>query len=77
MARCDYALGSMYDTGECWPLMTIHDALMYEVDEDKGEDVAELTGWAFDGCMDDANGERRFRTPITSDGETAVRWMKG
>lgn len=57
--------------------MTIHDAEMFELDEGREEEVAELTRWAFDGCMDDVEtGERMLRTSVRSDGEAAVRWMK-
>jgi DNA polymerase I-like protein with 3'-5' exonuclease and polymerase domains len=77
MARCDHILAPLYEEQSVWPLMTIHDALMFEIDEDREEDMDELTGWAFDGCMDDADtGERRFRVPIKSDAESAVRWVK-
>jgi len=78
MARSDAVLAGMYEEQSCWPLMTIHDALMFEVDEDRVEEVEAGTEWAFDGCMDDTEtSERMFRTPIKSDGESMVRWMKG
>lgn len=77
MARCDYILDSLYGEDACWPLMTIHDALMFEVDEDRADDVQEMTAWAFDGCMDDeSTGERLFRVPIESDGDNVYRWVK-
>ena len=75
MARCDYALEAMYEEQSCWPLMTIHDALKFEVDENRVDEVKTATEWAFDGCMDDEWGERQFRVPVLSDDEVMVRWM--
>lgn len=77
MARCDYILDDLYREDSAWPLMTVHDALMFEVDEDRASDVEEMTAWAFDGCMDDeSTGERLFRVPISSDGACVYRWVK-
>jgi DNA polymerase-1 len=77
LVRSDYALGQLYREQSAWPLMTVHDAGMWEVDADREEEVSGLTEWAFDGCMDDeSTGERMFRVPITSDGEAMTRWIK-
>src|ERR1700744_5079307 len=77
MARCEYYLRELYDDQAAWPLMTIHDALMHEVDEDRADEVNAITEYCFDGCMDDVNtGERLFRTPIKSDGDAVYRWVK-
>ena len=77
LIRCDYALAEFYEEQSAWPLMTIHDAGMWEVDESREEDAMALTEWGFDGCMDDMEtGERMFRTPITSDAECVTRWVK-
>lgn len=79
MVRTEWTLAEsgFYDEQWAWPLMTIHDALMFEVDEERAEDVQSMVGWAFDGCMDDeTTGERQFRVPIESDGEEVYRWVK-
>lgn len=61
-----------------WPLMTIHDSIMVEADEEVAEDVGEMLGVAMDGCMtDEQTGELRFRVPIKSDGSVMERWEKG
>lgn len=71
MGRADAMLQQIYDCGTwCWPLLTIHDAIMVEVEEEAGEDVMEGLGCAMDQCMtDQETGEHRFRVPIKSDGE--------
>ena len=56
-----------------WELLSIHDAILEEVEEDAAEDVLEATGECMDHCMDDVDThERMVRVPIESDGE--VMW---
>ncbi len=56
-----------------WALLSIHDAILEEVEEDAAEGVLEATGVEMDGCMRDREtGEWRFRVPVESDGE--VMW---
>lgn len=77
---------ALYESGVwVWPLLTIHDAIMHEADEDVAEDVLDMQGMAMDTCMnDEETGECVTRTPVLSDGEvmfdeeTGVsRWKKG
>lgn len=63
--------------GSCWPLLSIHDQLIFEEDEDKAEDSNELIGAVFDSVMIDKDtGEDLSRVPIKSDGEVMDRWEK-
>lgn len=78
MGKSDMMLQQMYDAGVwCWPLLTIHDAIKVEADEDIAEDVLEVLGLAMDTCMtDEETGEHMFRVPMKSDGEITQRWAK-
>jgi DNA polymerase I len=85
MGKTDDTLQRAYDAGVwCWPLLTIHDAVMVEVEEEHAEGVDELLAEDFDNCMRDVEtGEEMFRVPIRSDGdvidydETGLsRWKK-
>jgi DNA polymerase I-like protein with 3'-5' exonuclease and polymerase domains len=63
----------------CWPLLTIHDQLIVEVDEDerKSKMVDEVMAEQFENVMRDVeSGEYRFRVPIKSDGEIVKEWRK-
>jgi DNA polymerase-1 len=63
----------------CWPLLTIHDQLIVEVDEDerKSRMVDEVMAEQFENVMRDVeSGEYRFRVPIKSDGEIVKEWRK-
>jgi DNA polymerase-1 len=61
-----------------WPLLTIHDQLMVEADEDSADDIRDIMTHRFSTVMDDeATGERLFRVPVKSDGEILERWQKG
>ena len=76
MGMVEEALTDLRASGMwAWPVLTIHDAIKVECEEEWAEDVLEVLGTAMDGCMDDReSGERMFRVPIKSDGETMERW---
>lgn len=58
-----------------WPLLTIHDQLMVEVDGRYAEGVAEALTPVFDRVMIDKDtGEDLWRTRIESDCEVGERW---
>ena len=60
-----------------WPLMMVHDSLMFEADEDSAEEVNEQIGEGMDSVMRDIEtGEHMFRVPIKSDGSIMERWVK-
>ncbi len=61
----------------CHPLLSIHDAIMVEAEEDWAQEILDVLGAVMDTCMDDSEtGERLFRVPIQSDGYVAQRWEK-
>lgn len=76
MGKVDEALRQLLESGVwCWPLLTIHDAILTEAEEDYAEDVSEVQTVCMNSCMDDeTTGEHRFRTPILSDGDVMERW---
>ena len=78
MGSSDALLTQLYESGVwCWPILTIHDAIKVEVEEDEAENVLDALGFVMDSCMDDVEtGEHRFRVPITSDGSVESRWGK-
>lgn len=80
MGKSAQLLEQLWDGGHgvwCWPLLTIHDAEMVEVEEDAVEAVDQALAVAFDECMtDQETGELLFRVPITSDGHASQRWEK-
>lgn len=79
MGYVEQSLAIMYeDLGLwCWPLVTVHDMIMAEADEDTSEAVLEAMEQGFNTCMRDLeSGEHRFRVPMESDGEIMERWKK-
>jgi DNA polymerase I-like protein with 3'-5' exonuclease and polymerase domains len=78
MGKADQLLQDLYDAGTwCWPLLTVHDMIMAEADEDAADDVNDLLGVAEDTCMDEEQtGEHLFRVPLKSDGTVTQRWEK-
>lgn len=61
----------------CWQLMTIHDELIVEVQEEYGELVKyQMTGIFEDVMNDRETGERLFRVPIEASGKVMSRWEK-
>ena len=60
-----------------WPLLTIHDQLIAEVDEDASDDVLDVMKDRFRSVMtDQGTGEHLWRVPIKSDGQIMERWVK-
>lgn len=55
----------------CWPLMTIHDELIVEVDEEYGDVVKGMMEEVFGNVM---RGE--FRVPVKAEGKVMERWEK-
>jgi len=56
-------------------LLSIHDQIIAEVEEDYAAEVGEIVQHVFDHVMDDREtGERLWRTPIKSDCEILDRW---
>jgi DNA polymerase I-like protein with 3'-5' exonuclease and polymerase domains len=85
MGKTDETLQQLYDAGVwCWPLLTIHDAVMVEVEEEYAEDVDQTLAYDFDNCMrDEQTGVELSRVPIKSDGDVIdydetgkSRWKK-
>jgi len=60
-----------------WPLLTIHDELITEVEEDYAEATGEIIGEIMDAVTTDKNtGVNLCRVPILSDGHPMERWVK-
>jgi DNA polymerase-1 len=78
MGKAEVLLEQMREQGtHAEGILTIHDAIKVECDEDVADDVNDLLGVAMDTCMDDVDtGEHCFRVPITSDGSVHSRWEK-
>lgn len=75
MGELEEELQIVYD--KVVPLMTIHDELLFEVDEDWAEAVNVLVGEVMDRAMTDRRtGKNLCRVPIESDGKVTERWMK-
>ena len=61
----------------CWPLMTVHDELILEVQEDYGEWARDEVVSVFENVMTDRkSGERLFRVPVKANGVVMQRWEK-
>ena len=78
MGACNEFLLDLLECGVwCWPLLTIHDQLITEVEEDRADMVLAEKIQIFDSVMNDVRtGERLFRVPIESDGSVMERWAK-
>lgn len=80
MGELDEHFSNIYSDGQgswVWPLLTIHDQLMVEADEEIASDISELMKHCFSHVMDDKQtGESLWRVPIKSDGEILERWKK-
>lgn len=60
-----------------WPLLTIHDELIIEVEEDYADSICDLIGTIMDAVMvDKQSGINQCRVPILSDGHPMPRWIK-
>jgi DNA polymerase I-like protein with 3'-5' exonuclease and polymerase domains len=61
----------------CWPLMTIHDELLLEVQEEYGETVKEVVEGVFANVLTDKDtGEELCMVPIKAEGKVMERWEK-
>lgn len=61
----------------CWPLMTIHDEMIVEVEEGYGELVEAAMGMVMERVMVDRDsGEDLCRVPVKADGRVMQRWSK-
>ena len=61
----------------CWPLMTIHDELLLEVENGYEEQARELMeGIMADVMRDRDSGEWMFRVPVKADAKVMERWSK-
>lgn len=76
MAECEEDFELLLAEGIwVWPLLSIHDQVIAEVEEDYAEIVGERMVHVFEHVMDDRDtGERLWRTPIKSDCEVLERW---
>lgn len=76
MGKSDEMFQRVYESGVwCWPLLSIHDCIKCEVDEDAAEDVLEGLGECMDTCMNDVETkECMLRVPVESDGHVSERW---
>jgi DNA polymerase-1 len=71
MGELDELLEPLENNHSIWPLLSIHDQLIYEADEDVAEELKEIMISVFAGVM---NGE--WSVPIDADGEIMDRWKK-
>jgi DNA polymerase-1 len=61
----------------CEALLSVHDQIIAEVEEDYAASVGSLMQYVFDHVMDDRQtGVRLWRTPIESDCEILERWKE-
>lgn len=76
MAECEEGFEQLLSSGIwVWPLLSIHDQVIAEVEEDYAEPVYEQMVSVFEHVQDDREtGERLWRCPIKSDGEVLDRW---
>jgi DNA polymerase I-like protein with 3'-5' exonuclease and polymerase domains len=76
MAECEELFVDLLDAGVwVWPLLSIHDQIMAEVEEGWADQVGEQMSHVFEHVMDDREtGERLWRCPIKSDCEILDRW---
>jgi DNA polymerase-1 len=79
MGEVEKELIQILSTGVwCWPLMTIHDQLITEVEEGFADKLIDIKTEIFQNVMHDKDtGERQFLVPIKADGEQYTRWIKG
>lgn len=76
MAECEELFMDLLEAGVwVWPLLSIHDQVIAEVEEDYADAVCGQMEHIFEHVMDDREtGERLWRCPIKSDGEVLDRW---
>ena len=62
---------------ECWPLMTVHDEMLVEVEDGYGETVKLMMEEVMSRVMTDkTTGEELCLVPIKADGKVMTRWVK-
>lgn len=79
MAVAWYEVKPVFDAAGIWfwPLMTIHDELLTEVEEGYGEIAKAYLVDAFENVLTDREtGERLLRVPVKADGKVMARWGK-
>lgn len=80
MGELDEYFSNIYSDGGgiwVWPLLTIHDQLIVEADEQEAETMCAVMQNVFSGVMvDRETGEELWKVPIKSDGEIMQRWTK-
>ena len=78
MGEADGRLLELLDSGVwVWPLLTIHDELVTETEEDYADLVGEILGEVMDNVLTDKQtGHNYCRVPIQSDGKSMDRWIK-
>ena len=76
MAECEELFTDFRAEGvHCEGLLSIHDQIIAEVDQDYAETIGQLVVGVFENVMNDREtGERRWRVPIRSDCEILDRW---
>jgi len=76
MAECDQLFNELLESGIwAWPLLSIHDQVIAEVEEDYAEPVGTMMQSIFENVMvDRQTGEHLWRVPIKSDCEILDRW---
>jgi len=76
MAECEELFTDLMNCGVwVWPLLSIHDQVIAEVEEEYAEAVGDQIKDIFEHVMDDREtGERLWRCPIKSDCEVLERW---
>ncbi len=79
MGEVDSILEDLRSKGVwAWPLLSIHDELIAEVEEDWTETVSEMIAATMRSVMTDRDtGEHQFRVPIEADCKVMERWTKG
>lgn len=63
---------------EVWPLLSMHDQIIVEADEEWADTILEFMIDRFRHVMDDRQtGHSHWRLPVDGDGEVMDRWKKG
>jgi DNA polymerase I len=78
MGETDEVLTDIRESGIWnWPLLSIHDEMIIEVEEDYADSTGEIVGDVMDNVLTDKqSGKRLCRVPILSDGHPMPRWVK-
>jgi DNA polymerase I len=80
MGELDEDFSNIYSDGQgawVWPLLTIHDQLVVEADEDAADDIGDVMTYRFSNVMTDKDtGDYLWRVPVKSDKEVLERWKK-